>query len=459
MPEAARLQVLAAFSLRRNWRALWTRPRTQLPAADGLRALSFLWVFLFHVGWFSCLKVSARGFAELLERPSLRLLFCGDLGVDVFFTLSGFLIASQLLSELADRGTLKVGRFYLRRALRLLPAYGTVLWLYCRLGLPGADAVWANLLYVNNFLPVDRQCMAWSWSLAVEEQFYFLCPFALILLHRLPAAQRLRFALALLVVFSAVSYAVVITHHSTLPIILVESIDAPAARRYFDVLYDKTQVRAGALWIGVVAALLRQQPGVMAALVRHPRRARAGLCGAALLVAAVALAPSRSPTLIAPPRWLEVLYLGGFRYALAAAAGYLLLLCCADAGRGVARLLGRPALYPLAQLSYGGYLLHPLALIALYNLVPPIEPVRGRALLAYAAAALALSLGGALLLYLLVERPVLNLRAAWCPSPRPAGVAARTAPPARHPMAPGRRSTARRAAADPGPGAGEQTTG
>src|SRR6185295_10848878 len=70
------------------------------PALDGLRGVAVLAVMVYHSGLI-------RG---------------GFLGVDVFFTLSGFLITTLLLEEYARTGTLAIGRFYIRRALRLLPA-------------------------------------------------------------------------------------------------------------------------------------------------------------------------------------------------------------------------------------------------------------------------------------------------------------------------------------------------
>src|SRR5664280_1156207 len=72
------------------------------PALDGIRALAVSAVVIYHLG------------ASWLPG--------GFLGVDVFFVLSGFLITSLLLDEWRRTGWISVGRFYLRRARRLLPA-------------------------------------------------------------------------------------------------------------------------------------------------------------------------------------------------------------------------------------------------------------------------------------------------------------------------------------------------
>ena len=78
------------------------RRSPHLPGLDGLRGLAVLGVLAFHSEW----SWASGGF----------------LGVSLFFTLSGFLIARLLLLELDEHGTIDLGRFFSRRARRLLPA-------------------------------------------------------------------------------------------------------------------------------------------------------------------------------------------------------------------------------------------------------------------------------------------------------------------------------------------------
>ena len=432
----------AAFSLRHNWHQLTIPSPTALRPVDGLRALSFLWVFLFHVCFFTSLHLSPQAFGELLARPALRLVCCGDLGVDVFFTISGFLIASLLLQELAATGNLAVGRFYGRRALRLMPAYLAVLALYCKLGFPRCATAWANVLYVNNFLPMSRQCMAWSWSLAVEEQFYLVCPLLLLFLYGRPPRARLPLLVVSIAAATVGSFWVVLTRGIALPVPVSEVLYSERARQYFDVLYDKTQVRCGALLIGVLAAFLRQHTGFVRALPRHPRLVAAGLVGATLLLAAICLYPARDPMLTGAPRWLQVVYLAGFRYTVAAGVAYVLLLSLGEhpAGKVLGRLLSHRAFFPIAQLSYAAYLLHPIVIIGMYALVPPPESLSNYALVGYTAAALLATLLCAAALYFVLERPLINLRALWWPAPRSAAAAARPELPVHHPRAPGKKS-------------------
>jgi peptidoglycan/LPS O-acetylase OafA/YrhL len=148
------------------------------PALDGLRALAVLFVMFSHFyGWL----------------PG------GFIGVDIFMVLSGFLITSLLLEESQATQTLILRRFYLRRAIRLLPAL--VFLLLVRLvyqafwPMPGSwRNVWLNILgilcYQANwaaawqFYPPDG-LLCHCWSLSLEEQFYLVWPLVLLLMCRL----------------------------------------------------------------------------------------------------------------------------------------------------------------------------------------------------------------------------------------------------------------------------------
>lgn len=126
----------------------------------------------------------------------------GYVGVDVFFVISGFLITAHLSREVFETGTVRLGRFYARRARRLLPAALLVLalsliatWML----LPASEwsrsaaEVLASAFYVENWFLVaqsvdysaqnDAATVAQHyWSLSVEEQFYLLWPVTLIVL-------------------------------------------------------------------------------------------------------------------------------------------------------------------------------------------------------------------------------------------------------------------------------------
>ncbi len=187
-PRAARLR--RAFSLRRNLGFLFVPAEGHLRPLDGLRALSLLWVIVFHAGWYIGKAVPVATYTALVFSPWMLPVWRGDFGVDVFFVLSGFLIAGLLIDERARTGRLRLGLFYLRRLVRLWPALWVAVLADVILFGDHVDMVWANLFYVSNFVPILEAAMGWTWSLAIEEQFYLLCPWLVSTLAPLDGRSR-----------------------------------------------------------------------------------------------------------------------------------------------------------------------------------------------------------------------------------------------------------------------------
>ena len=168
---------------------------TYAPALDGLRAVACLSVMLYHA------KILTGGF----------------LGVDVFFTLSGFLITSLLLEELRAGGGIDLRAFWRRRVFRIIPLLVTVTvtvaaWAavngsgQAHKTIVGAAA---SLAFVVNWLAANHVgsagALVANWSVALEEQFYLVWPLLLGLLYRRRRSDR---ALAWLVAGAAVALAV-----------------------------------------------------------------------------------------------------------------------------------------------------------------------------------------------------------------------------------------------------------
>jgi peptidoglycan/LPS O-acetylase OafA/YrhL len=181
------------------------RPPARIPSLDGLRAISIALVLVGHLA-------GTRGFP--LTQSSVRALDLGALGVRVFFVISGFLITSLLLSEIAKDGTISLARFYLRRSLRIFPPfYVLVLAVFGLEQLGLLELSSGDLLHAVTYTTNYHRDRAWYlghvWSLAVEEQFYLLWPFVLrragparglqVIVAYLFAAPLWRIALAVLV--------------------------------------------------------------------------------------------------------------------------------------------------------------------------------------------------------------------------------------------------------------------
>ena len=152
----------------------------RIPSLDGIRAVSIGLVLFGHL-------LGSRGFFLSLEVD--KHLAPGELGVRIFFVISGFLITNLLLAEAAKRGRIHIGRFYLRRTFRIFPAYyALILALFVAelarwISLAPGDMIHA-LTYTTNYHPTRSWNVGHTWSLAVEEQFYLLWPALLVLLGR-----------------------------------------------------------------------------------------------------------------------------------------------------------------------------------------------------------------------------------------------------------------------------------
>jgi peptidoglycan/LPS O-acetylase OafA/YrhL len=213
--------------------------RSYIPGLDGLRAVAVLMVIAYHLN-----VPGASG---------------GNLGVGVFFTLSGYLITDLLLAHWRRHGNLGLGTFWLRRARRLLPALFLMLVLV---------SIWVAVFDAGQLASVRRQVVSaalyvanWStiaqhgsyfarfatplpldhlWSLAIEEQFYLLWPWLIWLGIR---AVRSPKRLALLTLVGAVASAVVM---------------GQLYHRGYDPtrVYEGTDTRAFGLLIGAALAIV-----------------------------------------------------------------------------------------------------------------------------------------------------------------------------------------------------------
>ena len=203
-------------------------PRAKhLPALDGLRAVAVFVVISYHAGLMKGIP--------------------GDLGVTLFFVLSGFLITWLLLREFAATGSISIRSFYARRALRIFPAY----YVFILFSLAVDTALghrWSRGLiavaftylvnYYNAFNGHPITSIAHAWSLAVEEQFYLLWPLACLSLLRRSRASAAR-AVALVIVAT-------VAWRSVLYLLL----HAPASY-----VYNAFDTRCDSLAIGCLIAL------------------------------------------------------------------------------------------------------------------------------------------------------------------------------------------------------------
>ncbi|MBL8928677.1 MAG: acyltransferase [Kineosporiaceae bacterium] len=296
------------------------------PALDGVRAVAVLAVLAYHGG----------------------VLPGGYLGVDLFLVLSGFLITSLLVEEVARSGRVDLTAFWVRRAARLMPAAAALLLvasLAVTLHAPtrGRGDVLLNAAAtaagVDNWWRVHDQqgggiWLGHVWSLSVEQQFYLFWPLLLaLLIGRWGLAHRRRIATAVALTATAVA-----VHR----LVLIGA-GASAMRIYFG-----TDARADALLVGCALGL-----GLHGARLTGRSRTPRSVAAVGAWVALV-LAALWSPTLEQEPWYL---FRGGF-LVVAVAAALIVGQAITDPGAGPARVLEARPLVGLGKISYGFYLWH-----------------------------------------------------------------------------------------------------
>ncbi len=287
---------------------------------DGLRAFAVVPVILFHAGF----GAFSGGFV----------------GVDVFFVISGYLITTIILSELAQ-GRFSIVSFYERRARRILPALFLVmlacipfawLWLVPREMKDFAESLLAASLFLSNHLflsekgyfdtAAELKPLLHTWSLAVEEQYYLLFPLFLMSLWRL---GRRWILLALAAVFIA-----------SLALAQWASHAQPLAAFFL------LPTRGWELMIGAFAALYLSKAD-RAGFDKGPSEI-GGWLGITLILYAVLAYSETTPV-------------PGF-YSLVPTVGALLIILFATQQTTAGRFLGHKVFVGLGLVSYSAYLWH-----------------------------------------------------------------------------------------------------
>lgn len=224
----------------------------KLHGLDHLRALAILLVFMFH---YQILSSGQPGWLPEVAR-------FGWTGVDLFFVLSGFLISSQLFFQIKQGRTPSLKEFFVKRFFRILPAFWVVVAIYfCVPFFREKEAlppIWKFLTFTQNFgLNLGRfGTFSHAWSLCVEEHFYLLLPFILVVLQRAKLFHRSYWLLIALFLFGFVirTYSF---NNLYLPRIGTES----AGIDWYKYIYYPTYNRLDGLLAGVgIAAVYRFLP-------------------------------------------------------------------------------------------------------------------------------------------------------------------------------------------------------
>jgi len=373
--------------------------KRRTPQLDLLRAVAILLVIGHHLE-----LTRPDGVVGAVATAWFRV---GWIGVDLFFVLSGFLIAGLLINENRDHGTIDVKRFLVRRGMKIYPAYYVFLAYIILRPVAGAvmhgrsataeladqlGASWPNLVFVQNY--VEPETAHHLWSIGVEEHFYLLLPFVIAALAVRNTPKLITIGLASLGVFLVARGLSVAT-------------DGP-----FSVRMSATHLRLDALLLGVaLRAILECYPAWFASL----RRWRLPL----VLVGIACWAPYlvvETDTAFTRTIGLDLTIVGSAAFLIAAYTS-----TADDLGRArpqaepVVRLLCRVGVF-----SYAIYLWHVTAIGGLTKVTDrTVGSVLGDGQLGWLVSTAVICVGviaiGIIAAYA-VERPVLRIRDRIAPS-------------------------------------------
>lgn len=345
---------------------------------DGLRAVAVLLVIVFHL-----FPGSIVG---------------GYTGVDVFFVISGFLITALLLRERYGTGRVRLGAFWLRRARRLLPALVLLILVCCAWALAlGGDRllnlprqVLGALTFSSNWVSVAAGASYYDvhtpelfrnlWSLAVEEQFYLLWPFAVLALVLIPW-RWLRVALLLAAAAASIA-AMAYAYHP----------EVDPTRVYYG-----TDTHSFGLALGAALALLaRDWPAPLLSWPRWPRillPVAGWMALAGVLVLGTGMADTDPFT-----------YRGGL--ALVAALSAVVIAGAIVPGSSLGVSLDIQPLRWIGERSYGLYLWHWPVWVLMSDWLYTAQPAWLRAPWVAGVGAVLVTFAAAAVSYRFVEQPI-----------------------------------------------------
>jgi peptidoglycan/LPS O-acetylase OafA/YrhL len=309
-----------------------------IPSLDGLRGVAVLLVIIAHLGYMDRMG-SALARHHLASLGKLFEVEIGDLGVSIFFVISGYLITTLLLRHQDGNGQVSLKNFYARRFFRIFPPYyfyllivGILWWVH--LVPMNYGALFSSAFYVSNYYPYllsQPSTQGWlvghTWSLSFEEQFYLIWPACLHWLGRKRSAW-LGCALILLS-----------------PILRMLTLHVAPGSASFGQVDRMFHSRVDTIMAGCVLALIGVWPRAQAILVSRARSKGTGVFAALSLL--VVVYECRQHFIA-----MQVFGIGIEAVLLA----YLIFYAITNADTWGGRFLNQPWLRHIGVISYSLYL-------------------------------------------------------------------------------------------------------
>ncbi|CAG9862564.1 unnamed protein product [Phyllotreta striolata] len=421
--------LLLTFSLKSNIKKLpyYDDTNEALTLLYGMRVICICMIIMDHR--FGTHLASGILNFDKVERsyrsPSGSIFFHGDVFVDSFFILSGLLGTYCLLSQY-DKRFINPGLLIFMRYIRLTPLYAVVVFYYATyfkysgngpmwktIIYPEVEDCrnnwWANLLYINNYVNVDKICMVHSWYLPCDFHYFMIAIILCVIIYK---NQRAGLIILSIVTMISIIIPFVITYlYEGSPVIYFypDFLRLPKQQEDFLITYSKSHTRASPYFIGMIAGYLYYR-------MRDSEKCLKKMYSRIILLVSLALMVSSVLTGM-------IFYDPNYEYNAAESALYACMRRVAwsvgtvgvlyAASYGHAKLIynflsWRPWV-PISKLVYGAYLTHMQFQMRAVARKGGSDFVTYFDIISFALSDIVLAFSTALVLYLVVEAPFRNI--------------------------------------------------
>ncbi len=360
------------------WNWVFPEGKKRVHSLDVLRAMAILSVIFYHL---------PKNDHQIVIRA---LTHFGNLGVDLFFVLSGFLIGGQLFTQSKSTNPISIKSFYLRRFLRTLPNYYFILLVNIFVfGISNYD--WRYLFFAQNFGGLYQ--FTHSWSLCIEEHFYLFFPLIVSFLHKKNKLHKFPFVVLSVLIISFL-WRVSFWLTGRPDLIYAQNV-SNGYEYFFKFIFYPSIGRLDGIALGTLVAYTKiYNPKLWERIITKSSLLLTG--GILFLIALI-------PFIYLKVGWFNVF----FGFPLIAVA-FTLILLSAVGNNSLLEKIKIPGLTTTSMLSYSLYLTHSLAIGMVHQLYND-QKGAGAGIIKYLLM-MTLTFIFAIALYLLIERPFLLLR-------------------------------------------------
>ena len=329
----------------------------------------------------------------------------GSLCMDAFFVLSGFLIGGQLIREIRDTQGIKLGKFFLKRVIRIFPPYYLFLLIqYLLLSnaaksappelaaqiAEGLDRMIYDWLYLTDYI---HGIMIHGWSLSVEEKFYLTLPFLLLLIGRI---QNPRFQIGALMGLFTIP-----TIIRAVSFVLLANDGTISHEHYNQFVYYPYHSRMDSLFLGVaLAAVYVYYPDALQEFINSKKNQILGRLAVALILLLMVITDETNAGI----------FTAIFRLPVSAFAWLALILLTFRKDSWLGKFFSLRIFVPIARVSYCSYIIHLALLGVLARIFIGYESITYTQIFIWFIPLGALILSIGYLYYLFAERPFLALK-------------------------------------------------